>query len=220
MMKIRSLKRKGFSLVEVLVVTLILAAIIAGGYTILASGESAWFTTDANIYLSENLRQTVQRISAELRESGSNSLGVMQVSINDGAGVNGTDILRFSVPIVCEAGGTVISSSGDVNHWGAPLTWGCDSPSCMDADNDCSSIDYRYVEYQINANNDLLRRVLDNSGSVVREDIFAQGIVDFQVSLSADQNVVTLICSAQKVSALSRVMSASRTAQVYLRNRG
>ena len=210
--------KKGFSLVEIMVVMSIFAMMIGGIYAALHAGKDAWGTAEAESQLRDNLRVTLERVSRELRESGSTS-GVLEVTILEGAGFHGTDVLRFSMPILCHTGDNIMDANGDVTHWGAPLTWGCSDSSCMDADNNCNTVDYRYVQYQINENNEVLRRVLNNAAQLVREDIFARNISDFQVTLSADQNVVTLNLTAMRHSDLHRLITLSRSLDVYLRNR-
>jgi len=124
------------------------------------------------------------------------------------------------MPVQCEVGASVIDASGDVAYWGAPLTWGCTDSSCMDADDDCTTVDYKYVEYRIDSNNQLLRRVLDVGFNVIREEIFAQNITDLQAVMSGDQNAITLTFTVLKNTALNRQISTTSSINVYLRNRG
>lgn len=125
---------KGFTIVELLITTLIFAVVLAGAYAALLAGQSAWSTTDTGIRLQENLRETLQRVAMELQESGSDQNGVMQLTIGDNAGANGTDILTFSVPL-CVCSNTLIDANGNVANWGAPLIWGktnCPSDITLD----------------------------------------------------------------------------------------
>ncbi|MCA9407696.1 MAG: type II secretion system protein [Candidatus Omnitrophica bacterium] len=213
-------KNNGFSMVEVMIVSLVLAIMLTGIMMTLTTGQGSWMNADVQIQLNENLRLTMDKVSKELRESGSDSVGTMQVTISDGTGVNGSDVIRFSMPITCEAGGSIIDANGDVANWGAPLTWGCTDSSCMDADDDCTSRDYRYVEYLIDANNQLIRRVLNNGAALVQQSVFAQNISNFQASLSVDQNVVTLTVTTFLTTKLNRQMTANNTVNIFLRNRG
>jgi len=212
--------KKGFTLVELMVVVALFIFMLAAMYGVLLSGQASWFTTDANIEVQENVRKTLSRISSELRQSGFDSGGIDQVAITDGGGPNGTDIVKFSVPVLCEAGSNFLDANGDVAHWGAPLTWGCTNSGCMDADDDCDTVDYASVEYRLDANNQLLRRVLNGVGGQVRVDIFAQNISDFQLTRSVDNNVITIQIAVQKKSALNRTMTATVSMNVYLRNAG
>lgn len=205
---------------ELMVAVAILTAMMGGVYMSMAAGQNSWANTALQIELQENLRLTQEKVSKELRESGSNSVGVMQVTINDNTGVNNSDIIRFFMPVICEAGQTIIDNNGDVANWGAPLTWGCTDSTCMDADDDCSTVEYSYLEYAINNNNQLERRVRNGANALVRTDIFAQNITDFQAALSADQNEVTITVTALGTSIKNRTMTMTNSMVVYLRNRG
>ena len=190
---------------------LIITLLVGGGMFIFSSGQATWFTTDAAIRLQENLRRSMERMGAELRQSQAG-----RVTLFDGAGPNSTDEIRFSIPILCEVGVGLMDVNNDVANWGAPLTWGCTSSTCMDADNDCDTVDYQFVEYGLGSDDQLVRRVLDATPSVVRTDVVAQGISDFQVQVNG--SVVTLTLQAQQVTVTNRTMSESMTTAIYLRN--
>ena len=213
-------KKNGFTMVELLIVTVILGLMIGGGVLLSSSGQMAWFSTEASIQVQESLRRTTQHLARELQESGYDKNSVAQFAINDGAGANATDTLRFSIPVICHNGDNVIDNNGDVAYWGAPLTWGCTTSPCMDADDICATVDYKSIEYGVGNNNQLFRRVFDGVGVKVREDIIAYHVVDFQAQLSADQNSITINVTAQSKSAMNTVISRSTVIEVYLRNRG
>lgn len=201
-------------------VTLILVVMINVMYLSLTAGNESWHTTNTQIQLQESLRLTGSRISKELRESGADENGNSKLSISDNTGVSNTDVLTFSIPILCETGGSVMDADGNVAHWGAPLTWGCHDASCMDADDDCASTDYNEVSYELDANAQLIRKVLSTSGVTVRQDVFAQNISDFQVSINTEETMVTITITAEKNADSNRQLSADNTINVYLRNRG
>ena len=219
-MRNRNKNMTGYTLVEMLMVLAIFTIMLAGGFGALTSGQSAWFATDAYIELQENLRQSIEKMTREHSESGFDNTGVAQYSITDGGGANGSDILKFSMPVLCHNGDSIIDASSNISHWGAPLTWGCTQSSCMDADNVCATVEYKYISYLIGNNNQLLRRVLDPANNIVREDVVGQDIKDLQLTVSADQKVVTLNITAQRKSATGRMLSASNVVSVYFRNRG
>lgn len=212
--------RQGFSLVELMVAVAILVAMIGGVYMSVAAGSNSWANTAVQISLQENIRLSLEKISKELRESGSNNVGSMQVTINDNSGTNGSDVIRFFMPVTCEAGVPVLDSNADVANWGAPLFWGCADSTCMDADNDCSTVEYSYLEYAINNNNQLERRVRDGANVLVRTDVFARDISDLQAVLSADQNVVTVTVTATGNTTKNRTLTMNDSIDVFLRNRG
>lgn len=211
---------RGFSLVELMVAVAILVAMIGGVYMSAAAGSNSWANTALQVSLQESIRLSLEKISKEMRESGSNSVGAMQVTINDNAGTNGSDVIRFFMPVECEAGVPVIDANGDVAYWGAPLTWGCSDSTCMDADNDCSTVEYSYLEYAINSSNQLERRVRDAANVLVRSDIFANNITDMQAVISGDQNVVTVTVTASGTTTNNRALSMDDSMDILLRNRG
>lgn len=217
-MKKQSTLNAGLTLVESLFTLVIFLLVVGGIYGVLAVGQSTWFETDASIGLQQNIRLVLQKITRELNESGFDKNGSWQVTISDGTGPGGSDVLRFSVPVICHGGDSVIDANGDVAHWGAPLTWGCTSSSCMDADDDCATVDYKYVEYSMNADNQLTRKVLNPALATQREDLIAQNISDFQLSNSVNRNVVTIQLTAQNQSLMGRMVTSSASMDVYLRN--
>ena len=212
--------KKAFTLVELLVSIAIFTALMAVLSGIFTTGRNTWFTTDANIQLQENLRQTILRLSEELRETGSDKNGVMQVTIGNNTGVGGSDTVKFSVPIICHNGDSLLDVNGDVTNWGAHNTWGCTSSSCMDGDDSCTVIDYKYIQYEIDANGQLLRKVLNGASSLIKQDIFAQHISDFQVSLSVDNNVISLAVTASRNTGQGKIVTRTDTTNIYLRNQG
>jgi len=209
---------KSFTITELMVVIFIITIVMAGGFSILGSGQSAWFTTEASITVEESLRRAINKVVTELSESGVDKNSMLQLSIRSGTGVGGSDVLKFSIPIVCQTGGSVIDSNGDVAYWGAPLTWGCTSSSCMDANNDCTTLEYKFVEYRLLNGNQLVRQVLDSVDNLIRQDLIANNIADFHATLSVDQKIVTLDLTAQTTSALNRLITVSKNINVRLRN--
>ncbi|MBF0385914.1 MAG: hypothetical protein HQL27_08600 [Candidatus Omnitrophica bacterium] len=88
----------------------------------------------------------------------------------------------------------------------------------MEADNDCGTFDYKYIEYLINGNNQLLRRVLDDAYGVVKEEIFAQNISNLQFDLSGDLKVLAMTVT-MTTPPNSRQISLTNSQSFFLRNR-
>ena len=255
---------RGFTLIEALMVMGIFSVIMGATYFVLFSGKSVWATLDVQIQLQENLRNTIGRVSKELKETGADGNGVMQLSISDGTGVNNSDVIRFSIP-VCVCSNIVIDANGNVAHWGAPLAWGklscitdvntiiADSEGKADichlppgnpentqdlsvalsavsahlAHGDwvgtcapCTTDNNKFIEYRLNAANQLVRRILNSNTVLVREDVFALGIADFQASLNGAQDVVTFVVTASRNTIFNRPMSRTISMDVFLRNKG
>lgn len=210
----------GFSMVELLVVIGICGLMLSGIFTTFMTGQSTWYTADSAIELRENLRVSSEKMTRELRESGFNSAGTIQVAVVDGGGANSTDLLRFSMPVLCNSATALLDTNGNVAYWGAPLTWGCTSSSCMDANDSCATVEYKYVQYEITSSNELVRKVLSPALVVARQDTIASNVTNMQITTSADQNVITIQLTAQKLSPMRKLITLTKSLDVYLRNRG
>lgn len=224
-------KQLGFSLVELLVSMSIFTAMSAAVYSMMFISQGAMVTTQAQMDLRDGAQLVLERMQKELRASGEevqidangNVTNIIdQAVVSDGAGSGGSDVVRFAVPISCSVGGvaTFINPTTNNFYWGAPLTWGCSQPSCMDADGNCSTIDYRWIEYRKNSSDQLVRQVLDSSNTVVREDILAGDVSDFQIIESADvnRNMMTLTVTMAATASNGRAVTFSNSISVYLRN--
>ena len=108
---------KGFSLAELMVVMFVLLVVVGGSFTVLSSGQSAWFTADATMQLEHELRQGLTKAGRELSESGEDLNDILQVAITDGGGPGNSDLVKFSIPVVCQTGGSVIDVEGEVAYW-------------------------------------------------------------------------------------------------------
>lgn len=112
-----------FTLVEVMVVVLLLGIVMTASSTLLVTGERLFLDTSLKSDVQANVMHSLYRISFELQNSGYDSGNTLQASVLDNAGANGTDILRFSIPL-CVCGTSPFDAGGNVRSWGAPLVWG------------------------------------------------------------------------------------------------
>lgn len=261
---IKTKNNLGFSLVETLVTTLLTMIIVTAGSMIFIVGEQVFTVTAARAIVVENSRRMLQRISLEVQQSGRDSNNNLMTSVLDGSGVNGTDILRFSIPI-CVCGTSALGSSGNVNHWGAPLIWG--QPGCStnyptnaqgkvdichyppgntnnpqdlsvssnavkshlahgDSIGNCGSCDAvnytnRAVEYLMNSNGQLIRRVINtnNNNAVINSVVVGDHLTNFQLNLdtSGSHPVLSTTVSLSD-SAMKRNITVSNSMSSILRN--
>jgi prepilin-type N-terminal cleavage/methylation domain-containing protein len=218
MISTKTFQRAGFTLIELMIVVALLTFLIASTYNTFLTGQSLWTKVDRSIELEENLRQAFDRITPELSMSGHDKQGFFQVWLGDNGGAGGSDILRFSIPVVCQTGGNIVDAEGNAAHWGAPLTWGCSQPSCMDQDNNCDTVEYKYIEYRLNDRHQLVRRVLDYSQQPVHEEVVASRIADFQTEPNFNQRVLTLTLKAETNLLGKSKSTAELKRDVYLRN--
>ncbi len=211
--------RHAFSLVELMLVAALTAFLTAAVFGLLGNAQTNFFNADASIDLRNSMRLASEKISMELRNTGYKS-AVPQFSILDNTGVGGSDIIRFSIPILCTTTATLLDSSGNPAYWGAPKTWGCDASTCMDANNNCAIQEYKYVQYALNSSNQLERKILDTVLGTVSgtTTIVGQNITNLQATISSNQ--MTVILSGQKISAVKKTLTMSYTNKVFLNNFG
>ncbi|MFZ5801182.1 MAG: PilW family protein [Candidatus Omnitrophota bacterium] len=207
------LGNKAFTLVEVLISVFVFTVVAAGLYIVLAGGQSTWHTTEVSVQLQQNLRQALQRVTRELHESGFDSADVAQVTIQEGAGLNNSDILQFKVPGDWDLDGDILDGSNHL-EWGSYLQWGSFNPACG-ASPSCKNFS---VQYFINSDGRFQRQVLNDTGSVVRTDTLAERITDFQAARNG--NIVSLQLTSQRNTVFGRSITSILRADVLLRNRG
>lgn len=203
---------KGFSYVELMVTISIISLMTLGGYAVLSSGESSWFTAEAGIQVQESLRLALDKMTTELRQS-----KLSKVSINNGGGLNSTDEVIFRIPVICHTGDNLLNASGDVAYWRATLKWGCWDAVCMDADDSCATLDYDFIKYAVISGNKLVRQVWQDVDLMVRQDVMANNISDFQASFGASS--ISLTIKAEVKSVLNRPVTAIVQNSVDFRNK-
>jgi len=204
-------KSYAFTLMELMVVMAIVSILIVGASILFSGGVETWASTEGHIHLHENVRQVLKWVGRELRQADS-----AHAQILNGVGPGNSDTITVSIPVICEAGQGLVDSSGSIAHWGAPLIWGCTDSSCMDADDDCSTVDYKYIQYGIDDQDQFIRRVMDDIGTLVSEQVFASNIKDLQFTISG--SVITMTVSAEITTPRRRTLTAQTSVDVYLRN--
>ncbi len=208
----RLTQNNGFSLMETVVAVAIFVVMLSGLAVIITSGQNSWFNADTQIDLQESMRKTFAKVSSEVRQSSST-----QLQVNKGSGGNGSDTIVFSIPVLCETGMDLMGTGTSIQYWGAPLTWGCTSSSCMDGDNDCTTVEYSQVRYMIDGSNQLVRQVLDGVSSVVQTDIMAQDIIGMDITITAGGHI-NIDVTAQQSTATNRTITATTDVNIHMRN--
>ena len=209
--------RRGMTLAEVLLSVCIMLMLLTAVYTLMGDARTAYYTAQTGSDLRTSLRQSMQKMEMELRNTGYDGCGQAMFTIASGTGVNGTDTIRFSIPVICSTGATLLDCNGaqancdasnhctapnhfiSPGHWGAPLTWGCNSSTCMDADNNCATVEYQFVQYALNNSGQLMRNVLSPALAVVATQTLGQNITAVRFALSGGStSLLTLSLTAVK----------------------
>ncbi|NTV28600.1 MAG: prepilin-type N-terminal cleavage/methylation domain-containing protein [Candidatus Omnitrophica bacterium] len=209
--------RRGFSLVELMLavgITVVLFSVVFG---LLGVAQSGFHNTDAGLAIRDDLRTAFQKMEWDIKHTGYDSTGTAQFSILTGTGTNGSDIIRFSIPVVCDSASVFLNSTGTPAHWGASRTWGCDSYTCMDGDGSCSTVEYKYIQYSLNSSKQIVRSVLSAFFGTVSSQIVAGDITDLRISQSGSRTVVLAI-AAEKKSAQGRMVTSSLNEKIRLMN--
>lgn len=210
---------RAMTLIELLVSMGIFVFLMAAVVAVLTISQSSWRQADRQIGLQENVRKARMRLTRELAESGFDAAEPTpncMVAISDNAGVNGSDIIRFSIPVDHDNDGDVLDVNGDI-EWGAPLLWADKNPDCEGPGDNCDYLGYE-IEYLINADNQFVRQVFDSGGVLINEAVYAERITNFQVSRSGA--LVTVELTAETTAFLGRPLVYRLLWDVYLRNRG
>lgn len=252
--------KNGFTLAETMVCALLLAIIFMSGSMLFVAGQSLWSFAGGHIQLQENARRTLQKVSFELRESGRDANGILQLWISNNTGPNNSDILRLAMPL-CLCGRSVMDETMNIRTWGAPLSWG--STECTenypvgpngkvtichlppgnpnnahtlqvgppavkahlahgdwigDCD-DCDPYTYnnRFIEYRLDQNNQMVRRVLDVNLVEINATVIGSHIADFQIQSISDRQYQVEISLATQVYP-QRAIALTRSELVILRN--
>jgi hypothetical protein len=201
-----------------MVVVAIISVLIAGVFSVMDPGQDAWWVVGAEIRVREQLRAAQARITREFRETGSDKDGNPEMFITAGGGPDGTDMVKFAVPVWCDDTMNLIDSEGDVAQWGATLTWGCRDLACMDQDGSCAVKEYRYIEYRLSEDGRLERRVLGPDDAVVSSQVFADRITDFRAA-SQGGCVVAFALTGAVNTARNRTVGRTVNWEVQMRNR-
>ena len=111
-------RRRGFTLMEMMVVLAIFAIVIGAIFMTMTSGRISWQTDEAAVQVQEDLRKGLRIIGQELRESG-RVQAVTHVLIN---GAN--NVIVFQIPIDANAATPEFDLSSGQILWGAEGTVG------------------------------------------------------------------------------------------------
>ena len=195
------MQRRGFTLIEMMVVVAIFSIVTAAIFMTMASGRQSWQTNEASVQVQEEVRKGLRMLGQELRESGREQ-ATSHVLIN---GTN--DALVFQIPIDANAATAAfdLDANGDI-VWGAEAVAG------------------HAIRYDLQAGQ-LVRQQVDalalDAAPVGAAKIVANHmtVVSFtQAPAAGNITGVDVSLTAQKISLAQHALSASEQLHITLRN--
>ena len=105
---------RGFTLVEILVASLIMSIIMAAVFVTLSIGERSWFAGDVTIQLRDQTMQAVATMNREL-----SATRPSRINIVIGASSN---TITFSIPNDNNGDGRVVDNAGNI-EWSGNITY-------------------------------------------------------------------------------------------------
>ena len=109
---------KGFTLIEILVASLIMSVIMAALFVALSIGQNSWFTGDAAIELRDQTIRSIMNMDKELSET-------RPSKINLAIGATSSTV-TFYVPQDNNGDGSVVDSVGNI-EWSGAITYSLNS---------------------------------------------------------------------------------------------
>lgn len=180
------MRTKAYTLVEAMVVMALFGLLFAAIFEILAVNRNTW-----DIGLTQQTVENQARLGLEnmIRELYNSNTAATQGNITI---ENDSQRITFRVPVGYNPGG-----SGN-------LIWGAEG-----------TVDLR-IRYTVNANNQLVREVLNTNNNITTSRVLASNIQDVQFLLS--NNLLTVTLTAQRNALGNRPLSQAFTSSVTFRN--
>jgi len=105
---------KGFTLVEILVVTIIFLILVFGIFAVMNVGRSAWLTGDVSVELRQEIIKAFMTMERELKET-----RPAQISLSIGSS---SASLTFKIPRDNNGDGTVLDAFGNI-EWSGDIKY-------------------------------------------------------------------------------------------------
>lgn len=201
------LKKSGFTVTELLVVTGIFALIIGASFTLLNTGRFSSSLTEARIHSQENAQTALQRLSRELRLSQALKLRISDDINFTAAETRPGSVVNFQVPLG--------SYDDQLNLSGTELQWGSADPSRAD------ELD-AYLAYSVDADEQLIRTAYrDEAGTdIISQDIIAQNIsgLSFSRDTASSERINIQVDATEEDTSSGKTITQTLSFSVKLRN--
>ena len=193
--------RRGFTLIEMIIVVAIFSIVTAAIFMTMASGRQSWQTNEASVQVQENVRKGLRMLGQEVRESGREQ-ATSHVLIN---GTN--DVIVFQVPIDANT----VTPEFDLDGSGK-IVWGAEATAG------------HAIRYDLQAGQ-LVRQHVDalaldanpvGSAKIVANNMTAVSFT--RVPAAGNIKGVNVSLTAQKTSLAQHTLSVSEQLHIVLRN--
>ncbi|MFC1806853.1 type II secretion system protein J [Candidatus Omnitrophota bacterium] len=212
--------KKGFTLIEMMVVTLLFVFIILASYTVMNSAQRSWHAGDAKIDMQETFRRVMDLMVLELSECAViDSSYTPLVTVPAG----GTSV-TFQVPVDINGTGSWEDTDGNmVNDFyfadsllaAGNVRWGAYLRS-EDRGLANGARAGRRIRYLL-VGDELIRRILSPAGVTVEDVVLCDNVGGLQIGRTA-QDTLTLTLTGSKQSLSQRQVLFTLTSRVHLKS--
>lgn len=105
---------RGFTLVEIMVTSVVLAILIVSLFLVLSIGQRSWLSADVTIQLRQEIARGTINLGQELKES---SPAKINLTLN-----SSSNSITFKIPQDTNGDGVVVDSSGNI-EWSPDITY-------------------------------------------------------------------------------------------------
>jgi len=105
---------RGFTLIEIMVTSVVLAILIVGLFLVLSLGQRSWLTADTGIQLRQDISRALMVMSQELKQT---SASKINIALNGSA-----SSIRFKLPQDTNGDGSIVDSTGNI-EWSGYITY-------------------------------------------------------------------------------------------------
>ena len=197
-------KEKGFTFLEILIVSFILPLLFLSIYSVLDAANVIFHTNNVFAELNRDAMQTLRYVS---REIGQTSPNVSPARLTIAADVNNNSVVTFQIPVDCDNDGDAVDDEGASCVQDADTRpdaeWGAYSEIGQTQD---GNLDF-WTRYSV-SNGQLIREVLDDDLNEVQglSRVVANNVETFTAVQA--QNTLTLTVTLIKTNAIGQMGGA------------
>lgn len=111
---------RGFTLVEIMVTSVVLAILIVSLFLVLSIGQRSWLSADVSIQLRQEIARGIINMGQELKES---SPAKINLTLN-----SSSNSITFKIPNDNNGDGSVVDASGNI-EWSQNITYSLNASS-------------------------------------------------------------------------------------------